>query len=60
MQKTPEKYENNHRFQEFLNREFDITAVHATMDELVEFAFGDWDAAIETFEERREGHNNDS
>lgn len=52
MQEIPEQYENNPDFQEFLNRAFDHTAVDATMDELAEFAFGSWDAAIEAFEER--------
>lgn len=52
MLKSAEQYENNPDFLEFLNREFDHTAVHATIDELVEFAFGDWDAAIEAFEEK--------
>lgn len=52
MQEIPEQYENNPDFLEFLNREFDNTTAHATMEELAEFAFGSWDAAIEAFEER--------
>ena len=52
MDEKAEQYENNPDFQEFLNREFDHTAVHATMDELAEFAFGSWEEAIEAFEER--------
>lgn len=52
MDKKAEQYTDDPDFQEFLNREFDHTAVHATMDELAEFAFGSWDAAIEVFEER--------
>lgn len=40
MQSKAEQYENNPEFQEFLNREFDHTAVDATMEELAEFAFG--------------------
>jgi len=47
-----EEYEKNPDFQEFLNREFDHTAAHATMEELAEFAFGSWDAAIEAYEEK--------
>lgn len=47
-----EKYADDPDFQEFLNREFDHTAVDATMEELTEFAFGSWDAAVEVFEER--------
>ncbi len=53
MQEIPEQYENSPDFQEFLNREFDHTAVDATMEELAEFAFGSADAAIEAFEERK-------
>ena len=51
-QEIPEKYENNPDFQEFLNREFNDTAMHATMEELAEFAFGSIDAAIKAFEAR--------
>ena len=57
MQNKAERYENNPDFQEFLNREFDHTTVDATIDELVEFAFGDWDAAIEAFEEKTKNEN---
>ena len=46
------QYENNPEFLEFLNREFDHTAVDATVDELAKFAFGSIDAAIAAFEER--------
>jgi len=52
MNEIPEQYENNPDFQEFLNREFDHTAVDATMDELAEFAFGSMKEAVEAFEER--------
>ena len=45
------RIENNPAFQEFLNREFDKTAVHATMEELAEFAFGSFDDAKEAFEQ---------
>ena len=60
MSKKAEQYENNPNFLEFLNREFDKTAVHATMEELAEFAFGSIEAAIEAFEERikNESSNN--
>lgn len=51
MHNKPEQYENNPDFLEFLNREFDKTAVDATIDELAEFAFGSFDAAIQEFEE---------
>lgn len=46
------QYENNLHFLEFLTREFDKTAVDATIEELAEFAFGSMDAAIEAFEEK--------
>jgi aminopeptidase N len=51
MDKSVEEYVGDPHFQEFLNRRFDKTAANAPMDDLVEFAFGDWDAAIEAFEE---------
>lgn len=53
MDTKAERYENNPDFQEFLNREFDHTAVHATMEELAEFAFGSWDAAIAAYEDSK-------
>ena len=53
MQKNPHKYQNNPNFQEFLNREFDHTAVDATMEELAEFAFGSLDKAIKAYEDNR-------
>ena len=46
-----EQYENNLDFQEFLNKEFDKTAVDATIEELAEFAFGGFDEAVRAFEE---------
>jgi uncharacterized protein with HEPN domain len=46
-----EEYTGEPDFQEFLNREFDKAAVHSTIEELAEFAFGSIDAAIEAFEE---------
>jgi len=52
MQNRAEHYENNPDFFEFLSKEFDHTAVNATIEELAEFAFGSIDAAIEAFEER--------
>jgi len=52
MREIPEKYVNDPDFQEYLNREFDHTTTHATIEELAEFAFGSFDAAIEAFEER--------
>lgn len=48
-----EHYENNPIFFEFLNREFDRTVAHATMEELAEFAFGTIDDAIEMFEKQK-------
>ncbi|HIJ53021.1 MAG TPA: hypothetical protein HPP66_07680 [Planctomycetes bacterium] len=52
MDNKADQYKNNPEFLEFLNREFDHTAVDATMEELAEFAFGSVDGAIEAFEER--------
>ncbi len=46
-------YEDNPDFLEFLNREFDKTAVDATVEELAEFAFGSFDEAVEAFEESK-------
>ena len=40
-------------FLEFLNREFDRTVPHATVEELAEFAFGGVEAAIDAFEQHR-------
>lgn len=51
MRNEEEKYENNPDFQEFLNREFDKTAVDATIEEMAEFAFGGFDEAVRAFEE---------
>jgi hypothetical protein len=50
-----EKYANDPDFQEFLNREFEHTAAHATIEELAEFAFGSVDGAIAVFEQRVKG-----
>jgi len=47
------QYENNLEFLEFLNREFDKSAVDATVEELAEFAFGSVDAAIGVFEKQK-------
>ena len=51
MEEMPKRYENNPEFLEFLGREFDKTAVHATIEELAEFAFGSIEDAIESYEE---------
>jgi len=53
MQNKAEQYENNHDFLEFLNREFDKTAVDATIEELAQFAFGSLQKAIESFNQRK-------
>jgi uncharacterized protein with HEPN domain len=47
------RYETNSDFLEFLNSEFDKTAVDATIEEIAEFAFGSIEEAIKDFEERR-------
>ncbi len=51
MSEKSKQYENDPDFQEFLNREFDKTAVDATIEELAEFAFGGFDEAVKEFEE---------
>jgi hypothetical protein len=53
MANKTEDYKNIPKFLEFLNREFDHTAVDATIEELVEFAFGSMEKAIEAFDQRR-------
>lgn len=56
MAQIQDKYADNPEFQGFLSREFDKTAVGATMDELAEFAFGSFDEAVKAFEEyKRKG-----
>jgi len=47
------RYETNSDFLEFLNSEFDETAVNATVEELADFAFGSLQEAIKAFEKRR-------
>ena len=49
-----EEYVDNFDFLEFLNREFDKTALDATIEELAEFAFGGFDEAVQAFEEQKE------
>lgn len=44
------QYENNPEFLEFLNRQFDETAVESTIEELAEFAFGNLYEAVDAFE----------
>ena len=53
MKEIPSQYENNPEFLEFLNREFDKTAVDATFEELAEFAFGSIEEIIEAFNQWR-------
>ncbi len=52
MSKKAEQYVNNFEFLEFLTMEFTKTAMHATIEELAEFAFGSIELAIKAFEER--------
>lgn len=51
MNKLVQQYEENLEFLEFLNREFDKTAVDSTIEELAEFTFGGFDEAVKAFEE---------
>ena len=53
MKRKAELYIDNSEFLEFLNGEFDKTAVDATIEELAEFAFGGFDEAVEAFEESK-------
>jgi len=54
MFEIPDQYTDDSDFLDFLNREFDRTAANATMEELVEFAFGSLDEAIEAFQRHKE------
>ena len=42
-------------FLEFLNREFNETAVNATIQELAEFAFGSIEEAVRDYQEQMKG-----
>ncbi len=48
------EYIDSPAFHEFLDREFDLTAREATVEELAEFAFGSMDAAVEAFRRRQD------
>ncbi|MCK4825647.1 hypothetical protein KA005_58405 [bacterium] len=54
MDTKAKEYENNPEFLEFVNREFNRTAVDATIEELAEFAIGGFDEAVKAFEEQKE------
>jgi len=53
MEDRIEKYKDTPEFLEFLNREFENTATHATIEDLAEFAFGSMEEAIKAFNQRR-------
>ncbi len=53
MERKAQEYVDNREFLEFLNGEFDKTAVHATVEELAEFAFGGLNEAVKAFEESK-------
>jgi hypothetical protein len=40
-------------FFEFINREFEKTAIHATIEDLAEFAFGSIEDAVNEFKKYR-------
>ncbi len=40
---------DNPEFRNFVSREFDITAIHATVEELAEFAFGSVKEAVKQY-----------
>jgi len=60
MSKISEQYENNPEFFEFLDREFEHTVAHATIEELAEFAFGSLEKAIEAFNQWRKNEIRDN
>jgi hypothetical protein len=45
-----EKYINNPKFHEFVDREFDLVAAGAPIEDLADFAFGGIEEAVEAFE----------
>ena len=53
MENKGKRYEDDADFLEFLGREFDCTAVDATVEELAEFAFGGIEEAIEAYESHK-------
>ena len=57
MRDVPQKYVENPDFLEFLGREFDSTAVDATVEDLAEFAFGSIDEAVKTFLEHKKAND---
>jgi len=52
MHEKEKQYDTNSEFLEFLNSEFNKTAVDATMEDMAEFAFGSMELSIKAFEER--------
>jgi hypothetical protein len=50
MTEIPESYANETAFHEFLDREFDRTAVTAPLEDLAQFAFGGVEEAIMAYE----------
>ncbi len=45
---------DNPAFHGFLDREFDLAAREASVEELAEFAFGSMEAAVEAFRRRQD------
>jgi hypothetical protein len=59
MEVLEEKYLNDPEFLEFVNREFRSTAMHASIEELAEFAFGSIEDAIEEYNESSDDSSDD-
>lgn len=57
MREILEQHETDPAFLEWLSDQFDKTAVHATVEELAEFAFGDIKAAITAYKNRLRREN---
>jgi hypothetical protein len=55
-----DSYADDEAFLEFVDREFENTAGYSTLEEMVEFAFGDIDSAIEAYEEHKSAMNGDT
>ncbi len=52
-------FQNDPEFLEFLNLEFNRIAIHASVEELSEFAFGSMKEAIQAFEKYQTNRNNE-
>ena len=53
LKKSDKKIIDEPEFFEFLNHEFENTAIYATIEELADFAFGSLETAIIAFKEKK-------